>query len=43
MIAYIKQQGSVVGREGRTLVVRKEDFKQTIFTHRLKQLVLMGG
>ncbi|MBT3715034.1 MAG: CRISPR-associated endonuclease Cas1 [Deltaproteobacteria bacterium] len=43
MIIYIKHQGAWVGRQGQTLVVKKEDFKQTIYTHRLKQLVIMGN
>ncbi len=43
MIVYVKHQGSVIGRQGQALIVRKDDFKQTIFTHRLEQLVLMGA
>jgi len=43
MIAYIKTQGSLIHRKGQTLQVRKEDFTQTLFIHRLEQLVLMGN
>lgn len=43
MIVYVKHQGSRLVRKGRTIQVRKEgDVLQTVFVHRLKQLVIMG-
>ncbi len=43
MIVYIKHQGAWVSRKAQTLVVQKDDFKQIVFTHRLKQLIIMGN
>jgi CRISP-associated protein Cas1 len=43
MIVYVKHQGSRMVRRGRTIQVKKEsDVLQTIFIHRLKQLIIMG-
>ena len=43
MIVYVQEQGTVIHRSGHTLVVQKEDFRRTIFVHRLEQLVVMGN
>jgi CRISP-associated protein Cas1 len=43
MIVYVKFQGSRLVRRGRTIQVKKEgDILQTIFIHRLNQLILLG-
>jgi CRISPR-associated protein Cas1 len=43
MIVYVKHQGGRLVRKGRTIQVKKEgDVLQTVFIHRLEQLVLMG-
>lgn len=44
MIAYITTQGSRITREGTRLLVRKEkDIYHTLFTHKLKQLIVCGN
>ena len=43
MIAYVKHQGSKIVRKSHTLQVKKgDDVLQTLFVHRLNQLVLFG-
>ncbi|MGK5091139.1 CRISPR-associated endonuclease Cas1 [Deltaproteobacteria bacterium TL4] len=42
MIVYVKHQGATINRHGQTLVVQKDDFKQTLFVHRLELLVIVG-
>ena len=44
MIVYVTTQGSRIVKEGRHLLVKKgNDTFQTLFTHKLKQLVLFGN
>jgi len=44
MIAYIKTQGAKIVKEGRHLVVRKNDgIYNTLFTYKLDQLLLFGN
>lgn len=43
MIAYICEQGAKIHREGERLVVRGKESERTLFTHKLKQLVLFGA
>ncbi|MCX7817530.1 MAG: CRISPR-associated endonuclease Cas1 [Syntrophales bacterium] len=44
MIVYVKTQGARVVREGRHLLVKKEnDILHTLFTYKLEQLVLFGS
>ncbi|RMG41431.1 MAG: CRISPR-associated endonuclease Cas1 [Candidatus Dadabacteria bacterium] len=44
MNAYVTTQGAKIVKEGRHLVVKKDEgFKQTLFMHRLDQLVIFGS
>ena len=44
MIVYVKHQGAIISRRGHTLQVRKDNaLCQTIFVHRLQQLVILGN
>lgn len=44
MITYIQTQGAKIVREGQHLLVRKDlHFKETLFLHKLEQLVLIGN
>jgi len=44
MIAYIKTQGAKIVKEGRHLVVRKDDgIYNTLFTYKLDQLLIFGN
>ena len=44
MIVYVKHQGAIISRRGHTLQVRKDHaLCQTIFVHRLQQLVILGN
>jgi CRISPR-associated protein Cas1 len=43
MIVYVTQQGAEIVREGRHLLVRKEDTTyHTLFIHKLEQLIICG-
>ena len=44
MVVYVKTQGARIVKEGRHLLVKKgEDTYNTLFTYKLKQLVLFGN
>ena len=44
MIVYINTQGARIVREGRHLIVKKEnDTYHTLFTYKLEQLIIMGN
>lgn len=43
MIAYIREQGAKISREGRRLIVTTPDMKRTIFVDHLEQLLLFGN
>ncbi|RRD69554.1 MULTISPECIES: CRISPR-associated endonuclease Cas1 [unclassified Desulfovibrio] len=43
MIAYIREQGAKISREGRRLIVNTPDMKHTIFVESLEQLLLFGN
>jgi len=44
MIVYVKTQGARIVKEGRHLVVKKGDgIYKTLFTYKLKQLLLFGN
>lgn len=43
MIAYIREQGARISREGRRLIVSAPDMKRTLFAEQLEQLFLFGN
>lgn len=43
MIAYIREQGAKISREGRHLIVTTPDMKRTLFVDQLEQLLLFGN
>lgn len=43
MIAYIREQGAKITREGRRLIVTTPDVKHTLFIDHLEQLLLFGN
>ena len=43
VIAYIREQGAKISREGRRLIVTTADMKRTIFVEQLEQLLIFGN
>jgi len=43
MIAYIREQGAKISREGRRFIVSTPDMKRTLFAEQLEQLFLFGN
>ncbi|MBQ9406140.1 MAG: CRISPR-associated endonuclease Cas1 [Desulfovibrio sp.] len=43
MIAYIREQGAKISKEGRRLIVVTPDMKRTLFVDQLEQLLLFGN
>ncbi|SDF30550.1 CRISPR-associated endonuclease Cas1 [Desulfovibrio legallii] len=43
MIAYIREQGAKISREGQRLIVSTPDMKRTLFVEQLEQLLLFGN
>lgn len=43
MIAYIREQGAKISREGQRLIVTTPDMKRTLFVEQLEQLLLFGN
>lgn len=43
MVVYVTSQGARIEKEGRRLIIHGKDFKQTLFSSRLEQLVLFGN